>query len=508
MARDGLKTLSYAYKQVDADTFEGWTKEHDIESTEFREELEAGLVYLGTFGLEDPLRPDIRKSVDLIKYGKVTDETTDMKNVKNQVNIRMVTGDNMEAAISVAKATGIITAEEAEYDGIFLTGEQFKERIGEYTIDFDESKNRYEVKFHNMERFRTVKSRLRIIARATAEDKLLLVSGIKQAGGLVAMSGESIADARALKEADVGLCMGTGCQVAKDNSDLIILDNQFGSIYRAIRWGRAIFDNVRKFIQFQMTLNLVLCFSVLFIGMTLGDSPFKVIHLLWANLVMDVLGAIALGTEPPPGSHFEHKSKGDAEGADEKLLQKEREAAIPASQANRISRKEKIIIPSMWRTIFTQATYQILVIIILQYFGTLMYFDAPYNLVTEYETTRNWVNSTTQVNLTDLVLNETLKPGTPEWTSDIETVKVPTNGHVVNTMIFHTFMLMNLFNSINCRVIDQEEKVVFKTIFNNITFWIIFGIEMAIQWIFMYGSSYGGEILSDILGCAELTQSQ
>ena len=101
-----------------------------------------------------------------------------------------------------------------------------------------------------MDRFRNVKSRLRIIARATAKDKLLLVSGIKQAGGLVAMSGESIADARALKEADVGLCMGTGCQVAKDNSDLIILDNQFGSIYRAIRWGRAIFDNVRKFIQF------------------------------------------------------------------------------------------------------------------------------------------------------------------------------------------------------------------------------------------------------------------
>lgn len=89
---------------------------------------------------------------------------------------------------------------------------------------------------------------MRIIARATAEDKLLLIAGIRQAGGLVGMTGDSVADAMALKEADVGLCMGSGCQVAKDNSDLVIMDNDFVSIHRSIKWGRAIFDNVRKFI--------------------------------------------------------------------------------------------------------------------------------------------------------------------------------------------------------------------------------------------------------------------
>merc|ERR1719460_3560128 len=103
--------------------------------------------------------------------------------------------------------------------------------------------------------FDKVKQRLKIIARATSEDRFILVSGIKQKGGLVGMAGDSIADAEALKKADVGMCMGSGCDVAKDNSDLVILDNDFYSIQRAIRWGRSIFENVRKFMVFQMTVN-------------------------------------------------------------------------------------------------------------------------------------------------------------------------------------------------------------------------------------------------------------
>jgi magnesium-transporting ATPase (P-type) len=202
-----------------------------------------------------------------------------------------------------------------------------------------------------------------------------------------------------------------------------------------------------------MTLNLVLCTSVLLIGTTLGSSPFKVIHLLWANLVMDVLGAIALGTEPPNDS-----------------VRKENSAEVPNSQANRVSRKDKIIIPSMWRTIFTQATYQLLVIIILQYFGTLMFFDDSYNIVTEYD--------------------------------EVD------SGHVVNTMIFHTFMLMNLVNMINCRVVIEDEKNVFKTLFNNLTFWAILGIELFIQVMFIYGSLAFGPTAQAIFGCAQLNFAQ
>jgi len=89
---------------------------------------------------------------------------------------------------------------------------------------------------------------LRVIARATPEDRFIIVCGIKQKGGLVGMAGSSIADAEALKKADVGFCMGSGCDVAKDNSDLVILDNDFLSVQRSIGWGRSIFENVRKFL--------------------------------------------------------------------------------------------------------------------------------------------------------------------------------------------------------------------------------------------------------------------
>lgn len=119
---------------------------------------------------------------------------------------------------------------------------------------------------------------------------------------MVGMTGDSVADSMALKEADVGLCMGSGCEVAKANSDLVILDNDFVSIHRSIAWGRAIFDNVRKFLQFQLTINIVLVLLVLIAGTTLGHCPLNVIQLLWTNLIMDVLGAIAIGTEPPKKS--------------------------------------------------------------------------------------------------------------------------------------------------------------------------------------------------------------
>ena len=112
------------------------------------------------------------------------------------------------------------------------------------------------------------------------------------------MAGDSITDSEVLKKANVGLVMGSGCDVAKDNSDLIILDNNFSSILKSILWGRAIFDNIKKFLQFQLTMNIVICFIHIIGGATIGHHPLNCIQLLWTNLIMDVLGAIAIGTEP------------------------------------------------------------------------------------------------------------------------------------------------------------------------------------------------------------------
>lgn len=112
------------------------------------------------------------------------------------------------------------------------------------------------------------------------------------------MTGDKTSDATSLKMANVGLSMGTGTLVAKESADLVILDNNFKSIHAAIMWGRTIFENVRKFMQFQITININLCFLVLLSGISFGASPFNVIQLLWINLIMDTLGAIAICTEP------------------------------------------------------------------------------------------------------------------------------------------------------------------------------------------------------------------
>lgn len=195
--------------------------------------------------MDDPLRDNIEESIQYIKYGQLE---SNGENDGSQVNIRMVTGDHLDCAKKVALKSGIIRTEELSLNGIALTGEQFRDSIGEYSKIWEPSTQEFRVEFKEQRRFDDVKKKLKIIARCTAEDKFLLVAGIKQKGGLVGMTGDSIADAEALKKADVGLCMGSGCDVAKDNSDLVILDNDFVSIHRSVKWGRAIFDNVRKFI--------------------------------------------------------------------------------------------------------------------------------------------------------------------------------------------------------------------------------------------------------------------
>jgi len=112
------------------------------------------------------------------------------------------------------------------------------------------------------------------------------------------MTGDSVSDIDALRTANVGICMGEGSEVAKQYSDIVLLDNDFVSIHRSINWGKTLFDNVKKFVQFQLTINLSVCLLVLISCVTLGRSPFNVVQLLWTNLIMDILAAIALGTEP------------------------------------------------------------------------------------------------------------------------------------------------------------------------------------------------------------------
>jgi Ca2+-transporting ATPase len=265
----------------------------------------------------------------------------------------MVTGDHIETARWVAIQCGIIDKEEAYEDGVAMTGDEFQHRIGGYERVWNETTENWDVRFDDDQKFKDVRKKLKIIARTTSEDKFVLVAGTKMNGGLVAVTGDSITDAESLQKADVGICMGSGCEVAKDNSDLIIMDNDFYSIYRSIKWGKAIYVNIRKFIQFQLTINIVICFITVIGGCTIGRTPLNIIQMLWVNLIMDVLGAIALGTESPGNENI-----------------------------SRISRKEGIINAIMWRQILCMALYQIIVMLIFMYFGEMMLFKDSFNLIT------------------------------------------------------------------------------------------------------------------------------
>jgi len=249
-----------------------------------------------------------------------------------------------------------------------MTGAVFRNAVGGYREEWNAEKQAYDIRFDNEKVAHQVKKKLRVIARATADDKKLLVASIVNEGGMVLMSGKGIADSPALRMASVGICMGAGCAVAKENSDLVILDDKFQSIYSALMWGRTIFHNVRKFMQFQLTVNIALLTTCLLTAGLCGRPPFTVLELLWCNLVMDILGSIALCTEPYVEANMGPAGK---DGKDD-------DPGDPATR-KRISRRDPLIDHTMWRNIFCQSVYQITVMLVLVFAGPFMYYEVSYN---------------------------------------------------------------------------------------------------------------------------------
>jgi len=191
------------------------------------------------------------------------------------VQVVMVTGDNPTTAGAVARECGILTG---KWDGI-LTGAEMR------AMSDEELKGRL--------------PRLAVVARAVPSDKTRLVRLSQEVGMVAGMTGDGVNDAPALKCADVGFAMGAGTDVACEAGDIIIADNNFASITRAIRYGRTIFDSIRKFILFQLTMNLT-AVSVCLIGPFIGiEEPVTVTQMLWVNLIMDTLGGLAFAGEPP-----------------------------------------------------------------------------------------------------------------------------------------------------------------------------------------------------------------
>lgn len=222
-----------------------------------------------------------------------------------------------------------------------------------------------------------------------------------------------------------------GCDVVRQEADIVLLDDDFNSIFNAVRWGRNVFDNVRKFLQFQLTVNVSCLWIVILGGASLGMSPFSILQLLWINLIMDILAAIAMASEAP----------------------------IPGElRAERVNLKEDPLISrSMWSAIYSQLIYQVLVMTTLLYAAPAM-FGIEYNLVE-----------------------------TPLYLSSAEGVEGGATYRLQHyTFLFQTFMLMNLFNMINCRVLPTEQDPQFnivKNIQGNWWFVIVLLFEFNVQYL-------------------------
>lgn len=243
---------------------------------------------------EEPLAPSgISKNLTLVGIVGIKDEVRHeaIKAIKQVsgagIQVVMITGDNKETASAIAKEVGLLTPRNK--DSLVITSDELKKMTD------SELKEKL--------------PRIRVVSRAIPSDKSRLVSVAQQIGMVAGMTGDGINDAPALKKADVGFSMGSGTEVAKESSDIVILDDNFMSIARAILYGRTIFKSIRKFIIFQLTIN-VCAVGISIIGPFIGvNSPITVLQMLWVNMVMDTLAGLAFAGEAPLREYMEEPPK-------------------------------------------------------------------------------------------------------------------------------------------------------------------------------------------------------
>jgi len=379
LTNKGLRTIGFAYYDLGEQQYDDTGRLIDPEDVD-------ELVFFGVVGIKDPLRPESTDSV--------------RKCQRAGIIVRMVTGDHVDTARYIARECGILTSK----NHYFMTGEQFRKLING----------------GNEAELERIIPKLRVLARSKPEDKETLVNWLKDHGEIVAATGDGTNDAPALKAANVGVAMfQVGTQVAKAAAEINILDDNFASIVKSVIWGRSVYDNIRKFLQFQLTINIV-ALAVSLIGACStffgaagqgsvhgNTTPLKAVQLLWVNLIMDTMAALALGTEVPTAS----------------LLQR-----MPY-QPN-----ASLCSPVMWRNIIGQSLLQLVVLLWMLY--------QPASMFGDYIVERSIHHY---------------------------------------TLIFNTFVILQLFNEVNSRKVNGELNV-FENFFTNWTFHIIMVITVVMQY--------------------------
>ncbi|KAF5562058.1 Ca2+-transporting ATPase [Fusarium napiforme] len=267
-----LRTIGSSYRDFESWPPEGAVSPENPLHADFNA-VHQGMTLIGIYGIKDPLRPTVISALEDCRRAGVF--------------VRMVTGDNIQTASAIASECGIFRPHEG---GIAMEGPEFRRLPPEEL----KQKVRY----------------LQVLARSSPEDKRILVRTLKDIGETVAVTGDGTNDAPALKMADIGFSMGiAGTEVAKEASSIILLDDNFASIVKGLMWGRAVNDSVKKFLQFQLTVNItaVVLTFVSAVASSKQESVLNAVQLLWVNLIMDTFAALALATDPPTRSVLDRK---------------------------------------------------------------------------------------------------------------------------------------------------------------------------------------------------------
>lgn len=344
------------------------------------------LICTALVGIEDPLRPGVTEAVRSCQMAGVT--------------VRMVTGDNVLTAKSIAAQCGIINRD-SPMPQLVMEGAFFR-------------------KLPRDEMIKMI-PHLRVLARSSPTDKQILVSILKDIGETVAVTGDGTNDGPALKSADVGFSMGiAGTEVAKEASSIVLMDDSFSSVVKAIVWGRHVNDSVKKFLQFQLSVNISAVFVTFISAVSDSEegSVLTAVQLLWVNLIMDTLGALALSTEKP----------------------------VPDILLNRPpdNRRNPLISFKMWKMIIGQAILQIAIQMILLFSGPSLF------------------------GFKDLEAS-----GGIMGTGGTSPQAAKDQKRILETIIFNSFVLLQIFNLVNCRKLGSHINVIDK-LWENSMFMIIF----------------------------------
>ena len=519
--RQMLRSLYLCYKDISEDDFENIDiiDEIDIDQSD--------CVFIGVVGIRDSLRNGVKEAVDKCHLAGV--------------NIIMVTGDNIITATAIAKDCNILDSdidmgnltpndieEETELTDDpkrreehiqtvlrnkpkALTGNTFFKAIGGLVCStckqdsfqckcpkteaeaekLQKETGQEDIQIKNdtikdPEKFLELISNLKIMARSQPIHKYALVLGLKELGKTVAVTGDGTNDAPALSKSDVGFSMFAGTDIAKEASDIVIMDNNFSSLVVAIIYGRNIYDNIRKFLQFQLTVNFCACLLVFICACIGNETPLTTIQMLWINLIMDSLGSLALATEPPY----------------DELLHRQ-----PTKK------NESIINGKMWKHILFQSIIQLLLLVFLYLYAPYFIPEDNYVRLAENRLIEYCYGALPGKTKVENIIfgidpkwsNEYNLKGKKEFCGNYgekQDLSMAYDTYIHNnansshmTIIFNVFVIYTLFNQINCRVIDDNFNI-FVRIGNNIFFPIITLSELVLQ-IFLI--QFGG----DAFKCSE-----